>query len=338
MKRMLYIGVLVILLLSGCIGNKPGTQAPEIHRNFSVEVVDSNKIPVENAEVYIVEHKDQFTPNSTMVKLTTDAGGKAEIKNIWSTYLFSWDNVPGIDNNRLMWVLHNDFTTESEGLENATIIKTDDGNTIRVFTGEKSVEIDLNNDMGGAVLKSSSSSGFYPLEIKEENGKLNIYMSAIYYSYLAEKRGYLPSTGTGGSSENEIKVTAELAGPFDEPHLVYYLPQGIIRVTPGQNATFPVELISHNGFEGFLELSRDKYFPKEFQIGMESDGFWISKTETRTVDFYINAPSDYEFLDNTNTISGSILLNVNRTSIPNETVPIEVMIVLNTMKGLKDHR
>jgi hypothetical protein len=61
---------------------------------------------------------------------------------------------------------------------------------------------------------------------------------------------------------------------------------------------------------------------------MENEKLWISKGETRTVDFYINAPSDYKFLGNTNTISGSILLNVNRTSIPNETVPIQVMILV----------
>jgi hypothetical protein len=266
MKKMLYIGALVVLLLSGCIGNKPGTQPLEIHRNFSVEVVDSNKMPVENAEVYVVEHKDQFTPNSTIVKLATDAEGKAEIQNVWSTYLFSWDDVPGIDSGRLLWVLHNDFITESEGLENATIIKTDDGSTIRVFSGEKSVEIHLNKDKEEAVLKSSNSQGqTFPLEIKEENGKLSIYMSAIYYSYFAEKRGYFSSAGGGGSSENEIKVTAELGGPFDEPHLDYYLPQGIIKVTPGQNATFPVELISHKGFEGFVELSKINIFQKSFR-------------------------------------------------------------------------
>ncbi|MCZ7392091.1 MAG: hypothetical protein ABOK23_10610 [Candidatus Methanoperedens sp.] len=328
MKTMLYIGALVVLLLSGCIGNIPETQAPEIHRNFSVEVVDSNKMPVENAEVYIVEYKDQFTPNSTIVKLITDSEGKAEIKNTWNTYLFSWGNVPGIDNDRLLWVLHNDFITEGEGLENATIIKIDDGNTIRVFSGEKSVEIQLNKDKKGAVLKTSSSPGLTsPLEIKQENGKLNIYMSAVYYSYFAEKRGFFPSVGDGGSSEDEIKVTAELGGPLEGPYLVYYLPQWIIKITPGQKATFPVELISHNGFEGFVKLSRDKGFPKEFQVGMESDGLWISKGETRTVDFYINVPQGYEFLSQTNTISGSILLNVNGTSTPNETVPIPVMLL-----------
>lgn len=329
MKRMLYIGVLIIvLLLGGCVGNKPETQAPEMHRNFSVEVVDSHKVPVENAEVYVVEHKDQFTPNSTIVKLITDAEGKAEIKNIWSTYLFSWDNVPGNDSNRLLWILHNDFLTEGEGLENATIIKTDDGNTIRVFSGEKSVEIQLNRDKKGAVLKSSNSPGLTsPLEIEQENGRPDIYMSAIYYSYFAEKRDYFPSVGDGGSSENEIKVTAELGGPFDEPNLVYYLPQGIINVTPGQKATFPVELISHNGFGGFIELSKDNHFPKEFQVGMESEGFRVSQGETRTVNFSINAPPDYEFLGNTNTISGDILLNVNDTLTPNTTVPVRVMIL-----------
>jgi len=329
MKKMFYIVTLaIVLLLSGCLGNKLETQASEIHRNFLVEVVDSNKMPVENAEVYLVEHKDQYTPNSTIVKLVTDAEGKAEIKNIWSTYLFSWDNVPGIDNNRLLWVLHNDFLTMGEGLENATIIKTDDGNTIRVFSGEKSVEIQLNNDKKGAVLKSSSYPGLTsPLEIIQENGKLNIYMNAIYYSYFAEKKGYFPSAGDGGSSENEIKVTAELGKPLDGSHLVYYLPQGIIKITPGKKATFPVELISDNGFEGFVELSRDKVFPKEFQIGMESDWVWISKGETQTIDFYINVPQSFEFLSQTNTISGSILLSVNDTSTHNETVPIPVMLL-----------
>ncbi len=228
MKRVFCIGALVVvLLISGCVGYKPEIQASEGHRDFSVEVVDSNKIPVENAEVYVV------TENKTVIKLVTDATGNAEINDInWS-----------------------------------------------------------------------------------------------YYSFFAEKKGYFPSVGEGGSSENEIKVTAELGGPFDKPDLVYYLPQGIINITPGQNATFPVELISHNGFRGFIEPSKDKHFPKEFQVGMGNDGFWVSKGETRTVDFYVNAPPDYEFLGNTNTISGDILLNVNDTLIPNTTVPVRVMIL-----------
>jgi len=157
--------------------------------------------------------------------------------------------------------------------------------------------------------------------------KLTTLYNWNYYSFFAEKKGYFPSVGDGGSSENEIKVKAELGGPFNEPNLVYYLPQGIINVTPGQKVTFPVELISHNGFGGFIELSRDKHFPKEFQVGMESDGFRVSKGETRTVDFSINAPPDYEFLSNTNTISGDILLNVNDTSTSNTTVPVRVMIL-----------
>jgi hypothetical protein len=220
MKKMLG-ALVVVLLVSGCFGNRPETQASGIHRNFSVEVVDSKKMPVENAEVYVV------IENKTVIKLVSNAAGIAKINDInWS-----------------------------------------------------------------------------------------------YYSFFAEKKGYFPSVGEGGSSENEIKVTAELGGPFDKPELVYYLPQGIINITPGQKSMFPVELISHNGFEGFIDLSEDKNFPKEFQAGMESNGFRVSKGETRTVDFYINAPPDYEFLSNT--ISGDILLNVNDT--PNTTVPVRVM-------------
>ena len=88
------------------------------------------------------------------------------------TYLFSWVSVPGNDSNKLLSFLTDDLDIKS--MENANIIKTDEGKTIRVFTAEKTVEILLAENKEKAMLKISDGRT-YNLHVKEENGWLNIY-------------------------------------------------------------------------------------------------------------------------------------------------------------------
>lgn len=94
-------------------------------------------------------------------------------------YLFSWDSVPGNDSNRLLMFLKDDF--DINRVENAKIIKTDDSKTISVFTEEKSVEIVLDENKENVILKISDGLT-YDLQVKEENGKLNIYVPMLKIS------------------------------------------------------------------------------------------------------------------------------------------------------------
>ena len=88
-------------------------------------------------------------------------------------YLFSWDNVPGIDSDKLSKYLkdyHDISWAESEEFD-----KSDDGKTIRIFKDEhSSAEITVDEAEENATLKISDG-GIHNLTVKKENGKLNIY-------------------------------------------------------------------------------------------------------------------------------------------------------------------
>lgn len=103
------------------------------------------------------------------------AVNNSQPQSIKDIYLFSWDKVPGNDNNRLLGFLKETF--DISRAENARIIKSEDGRTLQVFTGEKAVEITLNESMDKAVLKISDGRT-YGIQVKDENGGLNIYKSS----------------------------------------------------------------------------------------------------------------------------------------------------------------
>lgn len=86
--------------------------------------------------------------------------------------MFSWDDVPGDYNERLLRILRNDY--HISWAENAKIGKSPDGKTIRIFKDENSVEIRMDEKKEKATLIISD--GIYSrLEVEVEYGKLNIY-------------------------------------------------------------------------------------------------------------------------------------------------------------------
>jgi len=86
-------------------------------------------------------------------------------------YLFTWDNVPGKDNDRLLNILKNDFDIN---VENAEVIKTDDDRTIRIITEGTSVEITLNENEEKALLKVGNSETC-DLQVNKKSSQYNIY-------------------------------------------------------------------------------------------------------------------------------------------------------------------
>ena len=90
------------------------------------------------------------------------------------TSLFSWDNVPGNDSNRLLTYL-----TANRGIGwrgSVEIRKSDDGKAIHIVTDENSAEITIDGDEEKATLKISDGRT-HDLNVKTERGKLNIYTS-----------------------------------------------------------------------------------------------------------------------------------------------------------------
>ena len=90
-------------------------------------------------------------------------------KRVW--YLFSWDSIPGADNEKLIRFLKDDF--DIEWAESAKIRKSDN-TTISISTNEKSAEIKMDEKKEKAILKISDGRT-HDLKIKTESDKLNIY-------------------------------------------------------------------------------------------------------------------------------------------------------------------
>jgi hypothetical protein len=92
-------------------------------------------------------------------------------KTVDTGYLFSWDNVPRNDNERLLRYLEDDHNIVLT--ENAVITKPDD-NIIQIEDENLSATITLVEDEGKATLKINGD-WKCDLKVKKEDDKLNIY-------------------------------------------------------------------------------------------------------------------------------------------------------------------
>ena len=87
-------------------------------------------------------------------------------------YLFSWDDVPGDYNDRLLRILRDDY--DIKWAKTAKIWKSPDGKTIYIYTDENVAKIVINEKKKQATL--TTNDGIYScLKVEKEYGKLNIY-------------------------------------------------------------------------------------------------------------------------------------------------------------------
>ena len=94
-----------------------------------------------------------------------------------SSYLFSWDEIPGNDNERLVEILKQSFLID--WLEQAEIEKIDNGKTIKVSTEKNSLYLRLNNKKTKVDLKIDDEI-IDEFTVKTENGTLKIYEDSNY--------------------------------------------------------------------------------------------------------------------------------------------------------------
>ncbi|PXF61505.1 MAG: hypothetical protein C4B59_04545 [Candidatus Methanogaster sp.] len=87
-------------------------------------------------------------------------------------YLFSWDDVPGKDNEGLIRYLGSNFGIDQA--ENVEILKSDDDKTIYIHNDDESAKIMIDEKEEKATLKTSDRETHH-LKVKKENGELNIY-------------------------------------------------------------------------------------------------------------------------------------------------------------------
>ena len=95
-----------------------------------------------------------------------------QLRIIKKLYLFSWDEIPGNDDKRIIKFLKDELKIEWAITEN--INKIDDGKTIIVFNKEKSISLKLNDEISKVNLKIDDGR-VDEFTVRTENSKLNIY-------------------------------------------------------------------------------------------------------------------------------------------------------------------
>ena len=94
--------------------------------------------------------------------------------SVGSMYLFSWDEIPGNDNGKLIEFLKQKF--EIDWVKTAEIEKIDNGNTIKVSTEINHLSLNLNQEKTEVIFKIDDGRTD-KFMAKMENGKLKIYGS-----------------------------------------------------------------------------------------------------------------------------------------------------------------
>jgi hypothetical protein len=101
--------------------------------------------------------------------------------NIYDSYLFSWDNIPGNDNERLIIFLKTRFGIE--WAETAKIEKIDNDRTIRLSFENNSLYLRLNNEKTKINLEIDNGR-MDEFIVNTENGKLNIYYDSKFINEI----------------------------------------------------------------------------------------------------------------------------------------------------------
>src|SRR5512133_2827773 len=126
----------IFIIFSGCIeennvtqSNESSYQGPE---NTVQENLSSTNLSSEEENIPEIE-----------VRSFSSIYMHDNLERVYE-YLFSWDNVPGNESQSLISYLQNDLGID--WADNAQIVKTNDNETIRVFTLENSLELTLEDN------------------------------------------------------------------------------------------------------------------------------------------------------------------------------------------------
>ncbi|MGB8215955.1 MAG: hypothetical protein WCE94_01530 [Candidatus Methanoperedens sp.] len=194
--------LLLSVLFSGCTGEKNIVPVPDSTHKEAVDVPSQNLTQSSKEENIPEISITSFS--SIYIHDNLENKGQA---------LFSWENIPGNESNKLLsflknnlgigWVWRPDLNQQNE---NVTITKDEETKTIHVFTNYKSIDITLYDKTASM---NSSEDGSYLWQVKEENGthyflenkyqtKYNI--SQVYYAV------YNISIKNNGSTNLDFKL------------------------------------------------------------------------------------------------------------------------------------
>jgi hypothetical protein len=196
---MLIFILTICILFSGCVEESKVNQSNESVHQGSVNITPKNlssttlSSEAENIPEIKVRSFSSIYTHSNLEKV--------------EGYLFSWDNVPGNESQRLINYLKNDLNIS--WVDNAQIVKTNNNETIRVFTSGNSLELTLDNNQN-MILTTIDSVPFYLSKIKKENGKIYVYRLEEYKSVynITEKyyAVYNLSITNNGSKNIDFKL------------------------------------------------------------------------------------------------------------------------------------
>ena len=201
MLRLEILILTIIIIFSGCVEENNVTQSTE-----PVKQEPANQSPA-NLSSIILPPEEKNIPE---IKITSFSSiyTHSNVETIYG-YLFSWDDVPGSENQRLINYLMNDWGIG--WVNKSHIMKTDDNKNIRIFTSEHSLEFTLDNKTN-SVLTIIDSEPYYVLKLKEENGKLCVYKLEEYKpGYNITEKCYAIynlSITNNGSSDLAFKLSA----------------------------------------------------------------------------------------------------------------------------------
>ncbi len=135
----------------------------------------------ENARVYVsLIPKDYELVNSLFEKIAAEYKSQAGSTRI---FLFNWNNVSGNGNNLKDFLLQK---FNADWIKLAKLERSDDGKTLRLIDGDKSVSLQLMNE---STVNLKFGDKIYKLQVKQENNDLNVYAGV---KARVSKRNYGP--------------------------------------------------------------------------------------------------------------------------------------------------
>jgi hypothetical protein len=170
--------LIICIVFSGCVEENNATQLNQSPYQDSVNLTP------ENQSSAALSSKEGNVPEievTSFSSIYTHNKNDKPISEKRYLYLFSWDNVPGNESQRLISYLKND--QDIGWVDNAQIVKINNNETIRVFTSENSLELTIGNNESTILLIVDSVPLCY-LQIKKENSNICVYRVEEYkYRY-----------------------------------------------------------------------------------------------------------------------------------------------------------
>jgi hypothetical protein len=125
------------------------------------------------------------------------------LNNLISNYVFSWDEIPGKDNERLLEFLTRKFGVD--WVKTAKLDKIDIDKTIKVCTEKNSISLKL-NDKRTEVILEIDGVGTDKFTAKMETDKLNIYKSYYVGTLIFDRPSDFQETDVCGETNYWIRI------------------------------------------------------------------------------------------------------------------------------------